>query len=174
MIGIYIFLGFIAIVLLLYLLTFLPIDICYSISVLLALLAAFVLLWKKHSPSKNLTAVTEGTVSRIHSLDKGYHGLWNMSKSSKSYDAYDPEFTYIANGAEYVKRSEITEYGGKRFYEGQRVTILYDPYDPNQYFVMERRMTSIPNKIAKIIFAVLCIGLSVLCLSVALQRSPLF
>jgi len=139
-------LHFIGIVVLVYLLmelfSFLPIpiDTRYSWGLSLAVLGFF-LLYRHKGPGKylNLTARTEGKVSRIYTLDISS----DIGRNQTSRDAYDPEFTYSVNDIEYVKRSDITEYNEEKFYEGQNVTILYNPKNPDQYYVVEQHRPSI-------------------------------
>jgi len=134
-------LHFIGIVLFLYLLMELfafwdlPIDDRYPLGLILAVLGAF-LLYRRKGPAKylNLTARTEGKVSRIIQLDRySVNGF---------QDAYAPEFTYTVSGVEYVKRSDIA-HAVEKFSEGQDISILYNPKNPDQYYVLEQHRLSI-------------------------------
>ena len=144
---------FIGIVLFLYalleLLSFLPlpIDQRYVFGLVLVALSVL-LLYRRKGPSQylNLTDRTEGNVSRIYASD-----IRSDTKSNQTnQDAYVPEFTYSVNDIEYVKRSDITEYDGEKFYEGQNVTILYNPKNPDQYYVLEQHRPSILPRIVSI------------------------
>jgi len=113
----------------------LPIDDRYPLGLTLAVLGFFLLYRRKGSAKYlNLTARTEGTVSRIIQLDRySVNGF---------EDAYAPEFTYSANGVEYVKRSDIA-HSVEKFSEGQNVSILYNPKKPDQCCVLEQHRLSI-------------------------------
>ena len=142
---------FIGIVLFVYLLmelfSFLPIDSRYPLGLFLAVLGFF-LLYRHKGPGKylNLTEWTGGKVSRIYALDISS----DIRRSQTSHDAYNPEFTYSVNDVEYVKRSGITEYGGNKFCEGQDVTVLYNPKNPDQYYVLQQHRVPILPKIVGI------------------------
>ena len=133
-------LHFIGIVLFLYLLMELfdslplPIEGRYPLGLTLAVLGVF-LLYRRRGPAKylNFTARTEGKISRIIQLDR-----YSVSGFE---DAYAPEFTYSANGVEYVKRSDIA-HAVEKFSEGQTVSILYNPKNPDQYCVLEQHRLS--------------------------------
>jgi hypothetical protein len=55
--------------------------------------------------------------------------------STVSY-IYYPVFSYYASGAEYKPKSSVGT-GRKRFSEGDKVTVFYNPSAPAEYYILE-------------------------------------
>jgi len=83
-------------------------------------------LWRGNKLKRACSAQVEGTVSHLEKRVS--------SSKGKQRTRYYPEFTYSVKGVEYIKHSS---WGGgpEKFSVGQRVTIFYDPADPQRYYV---------------------------------------
>ena len=69
--------------------------------------------------------MTTGVVIKVH-----------RHKSGKSSPSYYPEFSYTANGISYNERSVIGT-PRPRFTEGQKITVFYNPANPEDFYVAE-------------------------------------
>lgn len=70
---------------------------------------------------------------------------------------WNPIFTYEANGQKISKRSN---YGGAQqdFYLNQRVTVYYNPENPNEYYVQEEQVSKIQTIFLIVSLALLLAG----------------
>ena len=78
------------------------------------------------------TSRTEGVVVENHRHRTG-------GKSSST--TYCPEFSFMVDGVAYGGRSAVGTQR-PRFAKGQEVTVLYDPYRPDDYYVEEDGLSS--------------------------------
>ncbi len=79
------------------------------------------------------------------------------SVGQPSMYAWVPEFTYEANGHTFTKRSAYGDHKG-RFSVGQKVTVYYDPADPDVYYVAEEKVSKLQGIFAAIGVTMLIAG----------------
>ena len=89
-------------------------------------------LLQKHNREKHCCAAQcPGTVSDIG------HVVLPSKKGDVHH--YRPVFAYTVAGVEYVGRPFISYKTPSVFPDGMRVTVFYDPSDPNRFYVAEQR-----------------------------------
>lgn len=89
----------------------------------------------------------------------------NRIISRGQYNTWNPVFSYIVNGQEFIVHSNIGE-TQKAFREGQKVTLFYNPKNPGEYYVPEEKNSLIANffiflGIVFMLIGILCIILKI-------------
>ena len=93
-----------------------------------------VLLWmSKNKLKKECSAQVSGVVSGVEHTTTFKSGKKGGTSVKNKYRA---TFKYSVGGSEYVRQSNNTS-GRPRLFEGQSVTVFYDPSRPERYYVLE-------------------------------------